>query len=77
MGARASVSAMIEQLDELRAENAKLKKDAGRYRWLRGDAPAHSERWMRWELRRWDGKSWNSLKGTALDAAIDKAKKAA
>lgn len=49
--------------------------DAARYRWLRGGAPGHSERWSRWNLQRWDGSSWHSLERTALDAAIDTAMK--
>ena len=49
--------------------------DAARYRWLRGGAPSHSERWSRWNLQRWDGSSWHSLERTALDAAIDTAMK--
>lgn len=49
--------------------------DAARYRWLRGGAPAHPERWSRWNLQRWDGRSWHSPERTALDAAIDAAMK--
>ena len=49
-------------------------KDAERYRWLRGDAPTHSERWPRWNLQRWDGRCWHSLERGALDAAIDAAR---
>jgi len=52
-----------------------LREDAERYRWLRGEASEHSERWMRWELRRWDGKSWHPLERSSLDAAIDAARK--
>lgn len=64
----------------LRAERAEaerdaLKEDAERYRWLRGYAHAHSERWSRWNLQRWDGRSWHSLERNALDAAIDAARK--
>ena len=53
------------------AERDRANADAARYRWLRGDAPEHSERWMRWCLQRWDGKCWHSLERAALDAAID------
>jgi hypothetical protein len=60
-----------EAIAKLSAENAELRKDAQRYRWLRGDVQGHSERWPRWELRRWDGKTWHSLERSALDAAID------
>lgn len=56
------------------AERDALRADAERYRWLRGGAPAHSERWSRWNLQRWDGRSWHSLERTALDAAIDAAR---
>ena len=48
--------------------------NAQRYAWLRGNAPEHSERWMRWNLQRWDGRSWHSLERAALDAAIDAAR---
>lgn len=45
--------------------------DAARYRWLRGNAPEHSQRWPRWNLQWWDGRCWHSLEREALDAAID------
>jgi hypothetical protein len=63
---------------ELTAERERreaAEKDAARYRWLRGDAPTHSERWPRWDLQRWDGRCWHSLVRGALDAAIDAAMK--
>ena len=52
-----------------------LEKDAARYRWLRGGAPSHSERWARWSLQRWDGRCWHSLEQGALDSALDAAMK--
>lgn len=64
------------QLADIRivlAALAAAQADAARYRWLRGGAPGHSERWSRWNLQRWDGSSWHSLERTALDAAIDAA----
>lgn len=64
---------MQVQIDRQRARLAEAERDATRYRWLRGNASQGSERWMRWELRRWDGRSWHSLEFAALDAAIDAA----
>lgn len=52
---------------------AELEKDAARYRWLRGDAPPHSERWSRWDIQRWEGGFFNPLERETLDAAIDAA----
>lgn len=59
----AQAAARLEQRD----------KDAERYRWLRGDAPAESTRWPRWEVRYWDGRGWQNLLRSELDAAIDDA----
>ena len=60
--------------NDLRAEVERLRADAERYRWLRGDGPLHDERWSRWNLQRWDGRCWHSLERSALDAAIDAAR---
>lgn len=58
----------------LRAELAECKRDAERYRWLRGDAPDHSERWTQWEVRQWKAPMWTQdLRRDELDAAIDTA----
>ena len=62
--------------DALTAENAALRKDAERYRWLRGSesVPAHSIRWARWEIRHWQGANgWRDLLRSELDVAIDAA----
>ena len=75
----ADYNTRIAELEaELTAERERreaAEKDAARYRWLRGDAPTHSERWPRWNLQRWDGRCWHSLERGALDAAIDAARK--
>lgn len=63
----------LAEVERLRVERDALRADAERYRWLRGDAPAHSERWSRWNLQRWDGRCWHSLERAALDVAIDAA----
>jgi ABC-type phosphate transport system auxiliary subunit len=66
--ARLSLNAAIDKqaLDSLRAENEELRKDAGRYRWLRdvGD-----ETWIPL------GKRPNVRFTHEIDAAIDKARK--
>jgi hypothetical protein len=74
------IDAIIEQQDaeiaRLTAENAALRKDAERYRWLRGSesVPAHSIRWARWEIRHWQGANgWRDLLRSELDVAIDAA----
>ena len=56
-------------------EVERLRRDATRYRWLRGDSCMdHSARWTQWEVRRWDAPIWtNDLRRADLDAAIDDA----
>ena len=56
-------------------EVERLRLDATRYRWLRGDSCMdHSARWTQWEVRRWDAPIWtNDLRRADLDAAIDDA----
>lgn len=63
------------EVERLRAELAESKRDAARYRWLRGDSCVdHSVRWTQWEVRRWNAPSWtNDLRRADLDAAIDAA----
>ncbi len=54
----------------------RLRADAERYRWLRGDScPDHSSiRWARWEVRCYVPPVWShDLRGEKLDAAIDAA----
>ena len=69
------IAALEAELAAERGRRGAAEKDAARYRWLRGDAPTHSERWPRWNLQRWDGRCWHSLERGALDAAIDAAMK--
>ncbi len=60
---------MQRLLDEIE----RLRKDAARYRWLRGDVPSHSLRWGRWEVRYWTGRYWDDMRKDGLDVAIDAA----
>lgn len=62
-----------DEIERLQARCAELEKDAARYRWMRGDAPPHSERWSRWDIKRWEGGFFNPLERETLDAAIDAA----
>ena len=48
-----------------------LKKDAERYRWLRGNAPSSSTRWPRWRIEYWCGSRWDSPTKEDLDAMVD------
>lgn len=57
----------------LKAENEALKKDAERYRWLRGDCAPSSIRWPRFEVKYWTGRWWEDLRLTQMDATIDDA----
>jgi len=65
----------LQNCAALVAENEQLRKDAERYRWLRGDScPDHSVRWVRWEVRCWKAPFWTAdLRREELDAAIDTA----
>jgi hypothetical protein len=58
-------------------ELERLRTDAERYRWLRGDScHDHSVRWARWEVRCWKAPFWIAdLRREELDAAIDAAMK--
>ena len=66
----------LEVLREL-AEVDRLRRDAERYRWLRGgpDVPSYSSRWPRWEVRYWDGRYWQTMFAEHLDEVIDAAMK--
>jgi cell division protein FtsB len=72
---RAMNDTLTRENNDLRAENAELRKDAVRYRWLRGDACTdRSARWMQWEVRQWLAPNWTcDLNRDALDGAIDEA----
>lgn len=78
-GALAKANAQAEHFERewyLRGDEVeRLRRDATRYRWLRGDScMAHSARWTQWEVRRWDAPIWtNDLRRADLDAAIDDA----
>ena len=58
-------------------EIAEAKRDAERYRWLRGDVPTYSNRWPRWRIEHWQkgavAMGWDSTLGEKLDSAIDAA----
>lgn len=67
---------IVTEITRLRKELAECKRDAERYKWLRGDAPDHSGRWTQWEVRRWKAPMWTQdLRRDELDAAIDAATK--
>jgi len=61
-----------DEVVRLRAEVERLRADAELYRWLRGgsDVPSHSLRWPRWEVRRWDGRYWQTLFGKQIDDLV-------
>jgi len=63
----------LEDRDRLRAELAECKRDAERYRWLRGTVPESSSRWARWRLECWISGAWHELRGLHLDTCIDAA----
>lgn len=66
---------LVDEADKWKARAEAAERDSARYRWIRGDAPPHSERWPRWNIQRWDGRCWHSLEKGAMDAAIDEAMK--
>ncbi|MBP8231770.1 MAG: hypothetical protein KAY22_05650 [Rhizorhabdus sp.] len=72
---RAQLAIESKARDALLLENETLRKNAERYRWLRGDACTdRSARWMQWEVRQWRAPRWTcDLNRDALDGAIDKA----
>jgi len=53
-------------------EEAANRRDAERYRWLRGDGGDTSVRWPRWRVEHWKW-GWEPLQGAGMDAAIDAA----
>ena len=63
-----------DEISRLRAELAECRRDAERYRWIRGNVPSHSTRWSRWKVEYFYGASgWNDLRHAKLDAEIDAA----
>jgi hypothetical protein len=74
----AGLTALLDRIDAAERECERMREDAERYRWLRGSAeiPEHSTRWARWEIRRWDGRYWNTIFTKQMDAAIDAARAA-
>lgn len=75
MGEPTSPDELIARLHAECAEDEAIKRDAQRYRWLRGDlCPDHSVRWTQWEVRCWKAPSWTGdLRRADLDDAIDAA----
>ena len=75
INARYIAACSPDRIERLLAEVERLRRDATRYRWLRGDSCMdHSARWTQWEVRRWDAPIWtNDLRRADLDAAIDDA----
>ena len=67
--------ALLDRLDAAERECERLRDDAERYRWLRGDScPNHSSRWTQWEVRCWKAPYWTGdLRRADLDDAIDAA----
>jgi hypothetical protein len=67
-----------ERCEQQAAQIERLRADAERYRWLRGDVAAHSTRWSRWRIEHWasPGPTWSDIRGDDLDAAIDAAMRA-
>jgi hypothetical protein len=71
---RDSIASAQNDVSDLIAERDRLRKDAERYRWLRGDGQHDSSsRWMRWRIEHWGSHTWNDLRGAELDDAIDAA----
>ena len=62
----------LDEKAKLRAENERTRKDADRYRFLRGDSGPTSKRWPLWQVQYWTG-FWNPVQGKEMDAAIDAA----
>ena len=79
MGEPTSPDELIARLHAECAEDEAIKRDAERYRWLRGDScPDHSSRWTQWEVRCWKAPFWTGdLRRADLDEAIDAAKERA
>jgi hypothetical protein len=71
---RSAWNAAMERDEEIE----RLRKDAERYRWLRGDSCADSSsRWTQWEVRCWRAPAWTAdLRRVDLDAAVDESMKA-
>lgn len=60
------------EIARLRDEVVELRKDAERYRWLRGDPwfpGAH--RWSRWRIEHWSGQAWDPVPNQELDKLVD------
>jgi hypothetical protein len=76
MGEPTSPDELIARLHAECAEDEAIKRDAQRYRWLRGDlCPDQSVRWTQWEVRCWKAPSWTGdLRRADLDDAIDAAR---
>ena len=69
----ATMLRLANQDDEMIALAAKLEdaeRDAGRYRWLRGNGGPSSLRWPLWCVQHWTG-HWNPVSEFEMDEAID------
>lgn len=68
-----AIRTLLDRLKAAEAENERLREDAERYRWLRGDSCAdHSVRWTQWEVRCWRAPFWTGdLRHVDLDEEID------
>lgn len=70
----ATITALTAELRRLRAENAELAKDAGRYRWLRiASAGNESAEPHGLCVELWDTGSGHEISGADLDTSIDTA----
>ena len=58
--------------DARRAREETDRRDAARYRFLRGNGGAASIRWPRWQVQHWTG-FWNPVQGHEMDSAVDAA----
>lgn len=72
----ATITALTAELRRLRAENAELAKDAGRYRWLRNQSMEYRQNGPAAIMAEVSGEKGAFLELDDLDAAIDTAMQA-
>lgn len=70
------ITAIVAELRRLRAENAELAKDAGRYRWLRNQSMEYRQNGPAAIMAEVSGEKGTFLELDDLDAAIDTAMQA-